>query len=270
MAIPLSRRVRAVLRRSPLRRFIVDLRHRGLNAEDVFLASYPRSGNTWLRSMISSCLLGNAMTNFNDKRNRELPIVGFHRRAIPLVGKSGRIIKTHEPYRPQYQRAIWVVRDPRDVLISEHRLALRNSHTDSGLEEYTSDFLGKAVYSMANWREHTISWLNCPLTDGREILRLRFEDLKTAPETQLKGILEFLGCVPTEELIQSALRQNSIKEVATRHATFDESIAKSGTTLIPAINSGRVGGWRDVLSEDSQRAIENSFGDVMAQLGYLT
>jgi hypothetical protein len=265
---PLSKKVIGVLRRTPLRRVLMAYRHRGITADDVFLASYPRSGNTWLKSLISSCLFGEGMTNFSDKENDEMPIVGFHFNARPLVHGTGRLIKTHEPYRKEYKKAIWIVRDPRDVLVSECRLALRNQHFFGTLDEYTGLFVNKAIYAMATWEEHTLSWINSPIYNTPQMLSLRFEALRADPEAQLLRILEFLAIEPTDEIVERAIRQNSIDMVAARHASYDKSFADPHAASIPAINSGTAGGWRNTLSDFSKVELQKKFGRLMAQLGY--
>ena len=58
-ALPVLHRVKGVLRRSPaLRSAVVYEHHRGLRAEDIFIASYPRSGNTWIRFVLADLATG--------------------------------------------------------------------------------------------------------------------------------------------------------------------------------------------------------------------
>jgi len=246
-------------------------RHLGLRPSDVFLASYPRSGNTWLKSLISSAFFGAALTNFSDKKNEEMPIVGFHRQARPLLKGGGRIIKTHEVFRREYQRAIWIMRDPRDVVVSQYRLAIRYQEFADSLDNYTKYFVSRLPTPAANWQQHTHSWATSPLAGTPNLLSLRYEELRAEPNRHLTAILDFLGVPFSSELIDSAVRQNSIESMAARHAAYDQlSHVDPNIAAVPAVNSGVSGGWRDTLSIDSLNLIHQAFGSLMKQMGYTT
>src|ERR1017187_3695816 len=110
-------RIRFELSRSQIRVPVVWARHRDITAEDVFVASYPRSGSTWLRFVLAEALTGQPSTF--PSVNRAIPQVGYHAQALRLPA-GGRFIKTHESYRRECRRAVCLVRDPRDTLLSEY------------------------------------------------------------------------------------------------------------------------------------------------------
>lgn len=271
MKRPIGKRIKSILRQTPLRRLVMAYRHLGLRSTDVFLASYPRSGNTWLKSLISSALFGEALTNFSDKENEEMPIVGFHGQARSLLKNGGRIIKTHEVYRPEYRKAIWILRDPRDVVVSQYRLAIRYQEFVGTLNEYTERFVVRLPTPAANWQQHTQSWITSPIAGTPNLLSLRFEDLREEPGRYLREILGFLGVTCTEERIEAALRQNSVESMAARHAAYDQKAqVDPNIAAVPAINSGASGAWRDALSSESQRLIHEAFGGLMREMRYST
>ena len=83
--------------------------HRGLNDKDVMFASFERSGNTWLRFVLMEILTKDNAGFLNV--NQILPEMGTHRESKPVLPNGGRFIKTHEQYRPEYKRAIYLMRD---------------------------------------------------------------------------------------------------------------------------------------------------------------
>src|ERR1700744_2321096 len=107
---------RGRMARTRLRSPLVWLRHLGLDTSDVYLASYPRSGNTMLRFVLAEILSG--IPSSFDSIQRIVPEIGVHVHAHPLLPGAGRLIKTHEPYRRKYKRGIYIVRDIRDVMLS--------------------------------------------------------------------------------------------------------------------------------------------------------
>src|SRR5690349_14565733 len=92
--------LRERLQASPVRRLVVARRHAGLTRRDAFVASYPRSGNTWLRFVLADLASG-APVGF-ETVERIVPTVGHHATAPALTAAGGRLIKTHEPHRAAY------------------------------------------------------------------------------------------------------------------------------------------------------------------------
>src|SRR5437868_14217489 len=85
--------------------------------DDIFLVSYPRSGNTWTRFLIGNLIHQDEPVTFANIESR-IPEIYFnpdHRmRRLPRP----RILKSHECFQPHYRQIIYIVRDPRDVAVS--------------------------------------------------------------------------------------------------------------------------------------------------------
>ena len=155
------RNLRAKLAKSPLRRPLIWLRHRGLSANDIFLASYPRSGNTWLRFVLSEALTGQSI-DF-DNVDHFVPELKWHRGAAPILAGQGRLIKTHEAWRKEYRKAIYIVRDVRDVALSTYARTKQLGIVDSQLDDYLRSILQGRAHQYGAWHNHVRSWLDGPL-----------------------------------------------------------------------------------------------------------
>src|SRR5579862_9812359 len=184
--MPTLRKVRHILSKTPARAPLVWMRHRGFQPADVFVGSYPRSGSTWLRFMLLEILAGQA-SSFNNT-NEMLPDVGKHEAGASVLPGNGRLIKTHERFRPEYKKAIYLVRDPRDVALSEfaYQTALGLERND--FDAYLERFLRTGVNPFSSWIDHVNSWLEAAHTGRGEILHVNFEQLKQEPEEQLRRI----------------------------------------------------------------------------------
>jgi hypothetical protein len=128
------RQVRYRAAKSGLRVPIIWMRHRGLSPNDVFVANYPRSGSTWLRFLLFE-ILTQKDAGFDDV-NRHIPDVGGQRNAMALLPNQGRLIKTEEAFRPDYRRAIYIVRDGRDVALSEYAYQKAQGWIDCSFDDY--------------------------------------------------------------------------------------------------------------------------------------
>src|SRR5256886_16759673 len=112
------RKIRRKASKTYLRAPLIWLRHRGIDRNDVMVASYPRSGNTWLRFLLTKVLTGKSAAF--DNVNNVIAEIGIHHEALMLLPGKGRLIKTHELYNPAYPRAIYLIRDVRDSLLSQY------------------------------------------------------------------------------------------------------------------------------------------------------
>lgn len=242
--------------------------------DDTFIASYPRSGNTWTRFLVANLLHPQEPATFaNIERlvpDAELQSSRYMR-GIP----SPRTIKTHSYFDPRYPRVIYIARDPRDVALSEYDLLrkFRNIEDSYPLERFIGDFVtgtGPLVSAgWGTWGEHVATWA---FARGARpgFLLLRYEDLKARPEQELTRIAEFLGIDASAELLQTALDRSSANRMREMEKTQgkDWVSTKNKRSDIPFVGPALVGGWKANLRTESVAKIESTWGHIMAQVGY--
>lgn len=259
---------RSVTRRlRPIRPLVMPFRHLGLTENDTLLACYPRSGSTWLRFMLVEILVGGP-TEFGPTFRAFIPYVGRHRRAMRLLPGGGRLIKTHERYRPAYDRSkvMLLVRDPRDALLSEYRHRGKPGSFASFLRGFL-DGRHNPYNPFGPWGDHTRGWLDSPPARDGRLLVVRYEDLRQKTEQALHEILDFLGVSSEPDRVEKAVADNRIDRLRQR-----EERAKAGAKGLPEkdrmVHTGRVEGWRELLTESHVSSIEQFWGDVLERLGY--
>ena len=86
---------------------------RGLTVfpDDIFLVSYPRSGNTWTRFLLGNLIDQNDLVTFSNIESR-IPEIYFNRDRFLRQLLRPRMLKSHECFQPHYPRVIYIVRDP--------------------------------------------------------------------------------------------------------------------------------------------------------------
>jgi sulfotransferase family protein len=272
------RLLRAKAARSKLRVPRVWFWHLGLKPQDVFQASYPRSGSTWLRFILFEILRGEE-AGFG-KIDRCMPEIDAHRGVPPILPECGRLIKTHEKYRKDYTKAILLVRDIRDVLISCY---LRGVELDvvqlvskGDFDSFLLSFLEGRALQMGSWQEHTRTWLEAPLARNGRLMVVRYEDLRQNSEQVLSQLLHFLGVTPDLGIIRKAIENNSLQQMRAK----EDKARKAGERSVVLesrestqedgrfVRKGTVGGWRGKLTDAQLTIIGQYAGDVLATLGY--
>ncbi len=253
---------RVLLERSGLRPLRVRLRHRGLRPADVALASYPRSGNTWIRFLLYQLTTGQA--GEWPAVNAAIPYVGEHHQARPLLADGGRLFKTHENDPRYYQRAIYLVRDPRDVVLSEHRHTRMFGNFDGELDAFVETFVKGQVHGLGTWAAHARGWLEASRNEGH-VLVVRYEDLRAEPHPQVTRVARFLDLPTDEETIARAIADNTIERMRRKEA--GAGFQKTDQAL-SHVSKGQVEGWRQKLTPEAAAAIEVACAPVLDALGY--
>lgn len=260
------RRIRHQASRTLLRAPIIWLRHRGLDANDVFVASYPRSGNTWLRFLLTRILTGRS-AGF-DNVNQVIAEIGIHHHARMLLPGAGRLIKTHELYRSGYKRAIYLVRDVRDVLLSQY-----SREKELGLiwwtdfDGYILDFLKGTVNGFGPWHEHIPCWLDSPLARRGDMLVVPFEQMRRNTQEKLEQVMDFLGFQVQPEVIAEAIADNTLEQMRAREKRA-QKLHQTDSEEGRFVRKGAVMGWRDKLTEPQLELIEQYAGETLARAGY--
>jgi len=247
-------------------------RNLAVRPDDTFIVSYPRSGNTWTRFLVANLLHQEAPATFaNIERlvpDAEAQSSRYMRR-IP----SPRTIKSHSYFDPRYPRVIYIVRDPRDVVLSYYDFSRKYRQIEDGypLEQFVSDCIQGRLNSAGwgTWGENVAGWVFARgVRQG--FLLLRYEDLKAQTEAELTRIAHFYGIEPTPERLAAAIERSSANRMRELEKTQgnDWVSTKNKRNDIPFIRTATTGGWRSQLAPESVAEIEAAWGNIMALLGY--
>lgn len=258
-------KARGVLRRSaPLRRAVVARRHRGLTETDLMIASFPRSGNTWVRFVLADLIKGEPADFIG--LEHVIPGVGAQRGA-PRTPSGLRLVKTHEPYRPDYRQAIYLIRDFREVLISWYRITRPDPDDLSDLDDFVANFVTHRASPYGPWHSHVQSWLRAAEANpGIEIVR--FEELRADPVGGFTRLADRVGLGTERQTLEAAIARNSIGNVQARARANREFLAHSFGN-VSAAGRGRGAGRSSALSlnEGRVRALRPAL-ELNERLGY--
>ncbi len=274
----------------------------------VWIASFPKSGNTWLRAFLCSYLYMNLESKTFDfgllknilrfpstKKYKDIGVVpkSFEDVAKNWIAVQEKInlnkkinfLKTHNAFGglkncPFTNKAntlgvIYLVRDPRDVLISYSRhleksidetleLVLEDDHK-GWLNEYKKDVIGEI---RGSWAQNYNSWKNFYLT---EKIIIRYEDLIKDPFNNFSNIIRYLnklfGLEIDDEKIKKCIEItdfNKLKKLEMKTG-FVENYSKKELFF----NQGKSKQWQDILDEKTVLKLEKKFKKEMQELKYI-
>ncbi len=270
----------------------------------VWLASYPKSGNTWLRAFVHNFLrdperphdinkltdltAGESMTHlyraqdpaldqhFTDERVRELrPLV---HRAISRSSPDNVLIKTHNALVEENGHplisldltagAIYVVRNPLDVVISfshHNRTTIDNMIEFMGSKTAATVSNEKNVYEIYDsWSGHVASWTATP---SPTLHVMRYEDMLANPQKSFAAVVKFLGIEAPRQRIEKAIRLSSftvLKEQERR-----QGFRERPSAMEAFFREGKAGQWKKVLTKEQVAAVVSAHREQMARFGYV-
>jgi len=268
------RRVRHRITSTGVRNPIVWWRHRGLKPSDVMLGSYPRSGSTWLRFVMFEILTGK-LSSF-DEVNAALRGLSDYQHGWPLLPGGGRFIGTHEPYRPAYKKAVYLVRDVRDVALSEFAFEKNLGIGRPTFEAYLEDMLRRGKRH-GTWPNHVQSWMDSPLASGGNLLLIRYEDLRKNGVEIFTRIVQFLGMDIERNVVERAIANNSVQKMREKEDklytqdNYSKVARKPLKSVEPGgrfVRSGKMGGWQEKLTPEQVRLIEQYTASTLLRLQY--
>lgn len=258
---------RAYFRNRSIGRALNRVRYTGIRPTDLFIASYPRSGTTWLRFLLFELLTGEP-SGFVSV-NHAIPYVGEHRRAPRLLPNDGRLIKTHEAFLRGVGSAIYVVRDPRSVVISEYRWQLRTGLFDGSFARFFEAFISGRANPYGPWDRHVAMWTESDLSVEGRLHVVRFEDLRNDTSYELKRMLEFLGVRSDASFIDDVIAHNALEQMrAKEEAAPLWALGARARPDIRFVNSGSLTDWMNLLHHDQAQRLTNEFHAGLRTLGY--
>ena len=171
---------------------------------------------------------------------------------------------THEAYRKEYTRGLYLSRDPRDVALSEYAFQKARGWLHGDFQTYLTEFLRSGVNGFGSWQSHLRSWLAAADASKGKIRVYRYDELRRAPEDSLAQILDFLKVPVDARKITRAVANNSLPEMRKKEAASPQKVSKGDRF----VRSGSVEGWRQEFSLDQLQLVRRHLGSELTRLGY--
>ncbi|MEM7597096.1 MAG: sulfotransferase domain-containing protein [Pseudomonadota bacterium] len=259
----------------------------------IWLASYPKSGNTWMRSLLANYFMpaGQAPDINNLRRFTTADVrqdffdaanggpfnaasvedwLQVRPKALALIANSKQgthFVKTHcqavrylgqDLIPPQLTAgAVYMLRNPFDLAPSFARH--QSSDIDTAIDRMTNPetIMGTETGirdALGRWDDHIRSWTEAP---GLPRHVVRYEDmLDTAPKT-VRGLLEFLSVKPDSAKLARAIKATSFDNLKKQEEQLGFTERPDGMARFFA--KGESGVWRDELTPAQVARIRDAF-----------
>lgn len=270
----------------------------------IWLASYPKSGNTWVRTFLHNLLLNanrpadlNELTKFTIGDGNKIwyeqvtgkPFDSFSDEEVaalvPRVHQAyartrpdSVFVKTHNwlgtahgvpLITPDFTAgAVYIVRNPLDVVISlsDHYGMPIDQGVEmmTDVEAYSAETDRKLPDYLSSWSNHVTSW-QAMEKSRRHIMR--YEDMLYKPEQTFGALAKFLGLKPPKERLRRAIKFSSFD--ASRKQEDEKGFNERSDKAEKFFRVGKAGQWKTTLTPDQIEKIVTAHRDVMKEFKYL-
>lgn len=230
---------------------------------DIFLATYPRSGTTWLQ-MIFYQLCTDGEMDFVHISERcpflERIALDPGRRHRLLVSDAmsrteQRIFKTHLPYRAVPKgdgKYIYLYRDGMDVAISLFHFHRTHLRFQGDFDKFFDRIFMAKNTSSGSWFEHASGWMAA--NDPRVLIHT-FEELKRDPEGGCIKMARFCNLPLAKDRLHRVLERCSIAFMKEHEDKFDpihEQLWEKGIKTHSFIRTGEAGAGVSLFTPDQR------------------
>ena len=241
------------------------------NSEISLLASYPRSGNTWLRHLLER--VTGLVTGSDTRPDRNLSRALSCHPTKPLVGEGivedshVSVVKTHWPERRGLRqfsasRVVLIVRNPYDAIDSYWNLCTTNTHDrvvhDTIYQKYSSKWRGLVQSEMHTWKQFHEYWHSLQKS-SLPILTVRYEDLVLEPQSTLERIIPFV--LNDNHLDSDTFWRKRIQHVL-QHETRKSTNSSIGKSLFKPYR------YNDEMLQQIRSIFDDEFCSILQQYGY--
>jgi len=238
--------------------------------DDTFIISYPKSGNTWTRFLIANLAYPDTPANFANINQLTPDPEALSKRELARMPRP-RIIKSHQYFDPRYKRVIYMVRDPRDVALSQFHFQRKRKlfADDYPIEQFVTRFVAGQTSPYGSWGENVASWL-ATRQNRPGFLLLRYEDMLEDAERELAKVAAFLEIPADPERIRDAVTRSAADEMRKMEKTQARQWSSTKDTRqdVPFVREAKAGGWHTGLSDAAVAQLETAWGHLMNYLGY--
>jgi sulfotransferase family protein len=246
-------------------------RNLGVFPDDTFLLSYPKSGNTWSRFLVANLLRPGQEVDFSNINGIIPDTEGTTKRYLNALPRP-RVLKSHQYFDPRYPKVVFIVRDPRDVVLSEYYwdIKRRAVNDDCSIENFVQRFVhGPVNHPFGTWGDNVASWFYTR-RHNPSFLLVKYESLQADPRHEVTRIARFLNLPAGADRIDFAIRQSSadrMRELERKQGHLWAS-TKDTRKDKPFVRAAKSGGWRAELPEACIAQLEAVWGGLMRDLGY--
>ena len=238
---------------------------------DIYLVSYPKSGNTWMRYLLTYAIWPELPDMNLIEMAAYIPSFGLPKDRQAMLDPNSpcnhlmhRIIKEHARYdvraKHHVKRVIYIARDGRDAMVSYWHFCNQRDGTSIPFSQFIELSHG---HRWGPWREHVLGWFTAPLEAK---LILRYEDMLSDTASCLRRALAFAKIEVSDSVIEMAVDRASFDSMRKLEKT--KGLNPERLKNVEFVRQGKSGRWGDTFAPGDLERFNRFHGGSLKELGY--
>ncbi|KAK8933885.1 Cytosolic sulfotransferase 5 [Platanthera zijinensis] len=252
---------------------------------DVFVASMPKAGTTWLKALAFSIL---CRKEYSPLTSAPHPLLSLNpHECVPFLDAvirgldhafvesmpSPRLLSFHTPFSllpasiVDTCKIIYVCREPKDTFTSSWKfynsLMMNNNIYGIDIDKLFELFCAEVQAYGPLW-EHALEYWRESLANSDKVLFLRYEEMIDDPAKVMRRMAIFMGCEFSEEeesmgVVEELTRLCSFDSLKKVEDNKNESFFYEGMSVKKSLlyRKGGVGDWVNHLTPEMGRRIDS-------------
>jgi hypothetical protein len=228
---------------------------------DIIVMSYPKSGRNWVSFLLANYL------SLKDGKDVDIHFRNYSKWVSTTTPKRPpvenfncpRIVTTHENFKGQNGRKIYLLRHPADVMES-YFIYLKDYENIEGIDDF-SEFIRSDKYGLKSWKRHVNS-----IENAEDVLFVKFENLKKSAEKSLEKMCKYMGVTLEKSVIKESVDRSTFSEMKKMEKKYGHERKEERNKSF--MRKGTHSKGKSYFKSENYRYLSNVAKKVMKKYGY--
>ncbi|GFP97929.1 cytosolic sulfotransferase 5 [Phtheirospermum japonicum] len=254
--------------------------------KDVILASFPKTGTTWLKALIHSITIRSDQKHENNTllSNHPQDLIPSLETNLYVHPKDVRILGTHIPYQILGDvlnscecKIVYVTRNPKDTLVSLwHFVQKADDVKDDPWElEIAVDQFCNGIVAFGPYYDHVLAFREESVKRPEKVFFVTYEEIKENPKNCVRKLGEFLGCpfdegengeMEIEEIVKNCSFENLSNQEVNKSSELPNGFPLPYSSFF---RKGEVGDYKNYLDDEMIAKIDGVTREIFHRNGFV-
>ena len=253
--------------------WIKKLKDMNLRSSDVWIVSYPKSGNTWTAQIVRLILSKGEDDGLTiDYAVPWVEAFGVIRGTKYYVDvdkmTSPRAFKSHFPYEMMpcglpsatLGKYIYVLRNPKDVVVSYYH-HYQKFKSDLLWDKFFELFMERNV-EFGDYFDHVLSWW--VHKDDKNVLIVKYEDMKINLPSAVAKVANFLCQDISQDLVDEIAHRTTFANMKKESTVYDK---QKKHRISSFLRKGELGDWKNYFTPEQAARLDAVYNEKMKGTG---
>ncbi|PIA27348.1 hypothetical protein AQUCO_07900002v1 [Aquilegia coerulea] len=223
--------------------------------DDIIIATLPKTGTTWLKSLIPYIVEGSKYEDDDDD-----PFLKDSPQFVVKTLEINVFRGNQNPDLSMQDCLLSLARNPKDVFVSSWHFmnkVMRPMESPYPIEKAFESFCN-GVQIFGPYFDHVLKYWNESLKVREKILFLKYEEMKRNPKGEVEKLASFIGRPFANNVeIENVLQKSSFERLKNLDVNKTGFVRHGGPPNSSFFRLGTIGDWKNYFTPDMQERLDH-------------